>query len=256
MKPGFYSLIQFCPDATRAEGVNVGVVVGALGASPCIKLAGQNEQVKKRFGKDSFDEVRLEVEKRGLARRLAELSLQEMSELARFISLEAGRLVVLEPRPLMVTSTAEDAERLFVRLVDDPAPVRRSRGKAPKLDRFFEPLVSEKLVQRSVTVDIPLMGKSLHTDYAYRNGRQNFIKAHAFSADLDSAFASVSDIGSKGLLLAKHPGELESRLILVSDIEDTNSRTLIEAMLKDHQVRSVDIRDIDELVDEVRREAH
>jgi hypothetical protein len=255
--PGFYSLIQYRRDAVRAEGVNVGVVLGGEGQRIHVKLASQNEQVKKRFGKSSFDDTRLDFEKRGLGRRLEESNPTSAEQLLRFAALEAGRLVLLEPRPMMISELVRDAERLFEKLVADPDPVHRRRGRAPRLDGYFEPLVASRLVQKAVTVTIPITGKPLRSDYAYRNGRRNLIKAHEFSPEVDSAYSNASEIGSKGLLLANHPqGHVESRLILVADIEDLCMRKSIGDMLMDHQVRLVDVRELGEFVEEVRREAH
>ncbi len=255
--PGFYSLIQFCPDAVRAEGVNVGVLVGTAADGLVVRMAAQNEQVKKRFGKDSFDDGRLQVEKRGLARRLEEANPRSIDEVIQFSSLEAGRLVLLPPRPMTVSSPVADAEALFCKLVDDPEPVRRARIKGPKLEVYFDPLVASHLIEKSVTVTVPIVGKSLRSDYAYKNGRRNLIKACDFSLELESAFSNASDIGSKGLLLAKHPsGPLETRLIVISDIEDSVVRLAIRDLLFDHEVRLVDMRDISAFVEEVKREAH
>ena len=53
--PGYYSLVQFCPDYSRLEAVNVGLVLfceplAFLG----VRLVESNKRVARVFGKDSF----------------------------------------------------------------------------------------------------------------------------------------------------------------------------------------------------------
>jgi hypothetical protein len=112
-----YSIIQFRPDAARAEGVNVGVVV-ACPAKNVVKAAfsSDNEAAKRCFGKGALDEARLTSAKRALRNRLE--SLEPADRVLRsFIAQEAGELVLLDPRPIVIDDLDADLSNLFNELV-------------------------------------------------------------------------------------------------------------------------------------------
>ncbi len=55
-RKGYYSLIQFCPDPSRLEGVNIGVLVyspenGALK----FRITQKNQRIRKFFGQQNWD---------------------------------------------------------------------------------------------------------------------------------------------------------------------------------------------------------
>ena len=66
-QPGYYSLIQYCPDHSRLEAANVGVL---LFCPPLdfldIRLSEDSERLQRFFGKDSFDPGRVESAKKAL----------------------------------------------------------------------------------------------------------------------------------------------------------------------------------------------
>jgi hypothetical protein len=121
MNPGqsLYSIIQFRPDEARAEGVNVGVVV-ACPSSNVVKatFSANNVAVKNRFGAGAFDDGRLTSAKRALKNRI-ERTEPTQAALRTFISQEAGALVLLDPRPIVITDLDADIATLFGELVSE-----------------------------------------------------------------------------------------------------------------------------------------
>lgn len=68
---GYYSLIQYCPDLSKAESVNVGVLLFC----PDVKFidartSSGNDRVRRFFGGGSFDSARLQAAKKAIEVRL------------------------------------------------------------------------------------------------------------------------------------------------------------------------------------------
>src|SRR5262249_39446226 len=148
------------------------------------------------------------------------------------------------PRPMVVSHLDGEVLALFPRLVEDPEIARRER-RTPKPD--LSPIVKQ-LVRRSVPiqrrpeVSVPILDERLTADFAFENGARNLVKAVGLSGREENAMEEASDLGSKGLLLAKHPNPegLKSKLIVVADIDDRQLRQRVDRLLSDHDVRFVE----------------
>jgi hypothetical protein len=257
--PGFYSVVRFCPDIERGETVNVGVVLGSSGLGMRVRMAERNEYVKRRFGADAFDNTRLTLIKDGFAERLKEVE-PNAEALAAFGAAEAGKLQLSPPRPVVVTDLDGEVLALFQRLVEDPEIARRER-RTPKPD--LSPIVKQLVrrnvpIQRRPEVSVPILDEPLTADFAFRNGARNIVKAVGLSGREDNAMEEASDLGSKGLLLAKHPGVdgARSKLVIVADIDDQQLRHRVSLLLSDHEVRFVEANELAEFAEEIEREAH
>src|SRR5688572_28005390 len=70
-KKGYYSLIQFCPDASRLETVNVGVLLFCPDIQfIAARTAKGNQRAAKLVGRAGLDKASLNSAKRALERRL------------------------------------------------------------------------------------------------------------------------------------------------------------------------------------------
>jgi hypothetical protein len=257
--PGFYSVVRFCPDIERGEAVNVGVIVGAPGLGMRVRMAERNEYVKRRFGAEAFDNTRLALTKDGFAERLKEVE-PTAEAVAAFGAAEAGKLQLSPPRPMVVTNLDGEVLALFQRLVEDPEIARRER-RTPKPD--LTPIVRQLVrrnvpIQRRPEVSVPILDEPLTADFAFQNGARNLVKAVGLSGREENAMEEASDLGSKGLLLAKHPGAdgAKSKLIVVADIADQRLRQRVNRLLSDHEVRFVEADELPSFADEIEREAH
>lgn len=116
---GFYTIMQFCPDAERGECANVGVVVFPPEAEPTAELLGKgSELLQLRFPEEDVDEHRLTVSMRGLVERLRRARIRSPGDLKSFISKEAGALRLTAPRALIVEDGQKVVAELFQRLVE------------------------------------------------------------------------------------------------------------------------------------------
>ena len=255
---GFYSVVQFCPDPMRGEVVNVGVVVGSPSLGLHARMAERNEYVKLTFGAGAYDDTRLSFAKTGLVERLKEVE-PTFEGLGGFIAQESGQLVLTSPRPMIVRNLADDSVALFLRLVSDPE-VRRREGRARKPD--LAPVMRELRrknvpIQQRPEVTVPIIDEPLKADFAFKNGVRNLVKAVGISTREDAALDEASQLGSRGLLLAKHPGpEGASKLVIVADVEDQQLLGRVASLLADHEVRFVDAQQLAEFTAEVERVAH
>jgi hypothetical protein len=134
-QPGYYSLVQFCPDVSRLEAVNVGVVLFCPGiAFLDVQLTTSDERVAQVFGSEEFRPASLEAAKRALASRLRSEKYRPRSleEFQHFIDTRGNDLVLTPLRPVKVVQPAEELADLFRRLVERP-PGRKEchSGAAP-----------------------------------------------------------------------------------------------------------------------------
>lgn len=255
---GFYSVIQFCPDVARGEVVNIGLIVGSPALGMRVRMADRNEYVKRMFGADAYDDTRLSLAKAGLVERLKEVE-PTAEALAAFIAQESGQLQLTPPRPMVVNDLVDDVVSLFLRLVSDPEVQRRERRTAkPDLSSIIRDLQRKKVpLQRRPEVSVPILDEPLRADFAFRNGVRNLVKAVGMSAREETALEEASQLGSKGLLISRHPGpEGKSKLIVVAEIEDPQLLSRVNSLLLDHEVRLVDAEELPSFALEVEREAH
>jgi len=160
---------------------------------------------------------------------------------------------------LLADDTSADIDLLFQEVVgEDVEPRRRRAKRRPDLDPHFRRILASVPMKTDVHVAVPVLRRTLHADYSYKNGALNLIKGEGFAADPVRATANAVQLGTQGLMLSKHPSEdgLIYKLTVVADFEDSAVAADVETVLGDHSVRVVRMQDLEAYVDEVRREAH
>ena len=122
MKPtkGYYSLIQYCPDLSRLEAANIGVLLFCpdrlfLQA----RTTRDNRRIRHIFGREGHDWSQINSFKIGLEERLEveRPNIQNLDDLQRFIELRANQIQITTPRPMRVRNPDEDLAQLFQDLV-------------------------------------------------------------------------------------------------------------------------------------------
>lgn len=120
-KKGFYSLVQFCPDHSRMEAANVGVVLFVPDARFIkARMVRNNLRPARLLGRASFDSDWLNAAKASLESRLEMVkdTFLTFNDLVRFAATRANKLVLTPPRPVKVHQPEEELEKLFAELVD------------------------------------------------------------------------------------------------------------------------------------------
>lgn len=264
-KRGYYSLIQFCPDPSRAEAVNVGIALfcpdaGFLGA----RTAAGNRAAAKLVGRSGFDRAALNAAKRAIERRLEvdRASFQTLEDFQRFAETRANVLKFTAPRPVKVVEPEKELELLFQELVGGRPRQARQRAFLPPLDNLFRKLQQEGRARLDITVTVPLVGRRLHIPYAYRNGDLNLVKPQVFSSQEGPAVDLAMRLAVEGDLLQRHGAEKEgaSRLIVVPTFDPSDdgqvAKSRVRDILGEYHVRTIPEDQVDAFVAEVEQQAH
>lgn len=261
---GYYSVIQYCPDISRLEAANIGVLlfcpdVGSIRA----KTAAANERVAKFFGRDSFDAERLRAAKRAIERRIEidRDSFRTLEDLIRFINTRGNDILLTPPRPMRVVDVEQDLDALFKELVGGRARREPKQPVIPALDEIFQRPSLQGRVIRDHVVTVPTIGRCLKVRYAYRNGTLNLVKPYRFSALEERATSAAMRFAIEGDLLQRHRENGEERkLIVVSAFDnlstDASLRRRVDGVLKEYDVRVVHEDAIESFGREVETQAH
>lgn len=122
MKPkrGYYSLVQFCPNPSRLEAVNVGVVLFCPEAEFLdARTSSSNRRAEQLVGRGNLERAALNAAKRSIERRLEvdRESFKNVEDLRKFIDTRGNSLKLTESRPVKVVDPAEELEKLYEELV-------------------------------------------------------------------------------------------------------------------------------------------
>jgi hypothetical protein len=261
---GYYSLIQYCPDQSRLESVNIGVVL----LCPELrflqtKVTGSNKRIAKFFGRNSFDADAVALAKATIETRIeyggAELSTIE--DLERFIVTRANAVLLTPPRPIRVDDPVEDLETLYVDLVGGKDSRRPARVAWDELEEVFEqPDLSWK-IRRDVQIVLPVLRRKFVVPYAFQNGRLNLIKPVDVPASETRALQVTGAVALEGDLLHKHPTPENARLIAVlrfssRSVAEPDMRRPVLDLFEEYRIRTFEMDDLPRLVQEIRETAH
>jgi len=259
---GYYSLIQFVPDAGRAEGANVGIaIVCPADGSFYVLVSENNEAPGRRFGKGSFDDTRLTVAKRAIAERLRHdlAAAPNLDGLLRSGALEGNSLVVSAPRSVAVAeSVAVTARELHDELV---YLHERRRDRAHLPDSAW---LVNYLEQRNVPISkpgqvlIPVTEEPLKVAFAYVNGANHFVHPQGFSKNRHTALEQAKGVGAQGRLLYHHSEGRTRRdkLVVFARFESVDHADTVREIFDGMDVRMVAEDDAKEFADEVFEVAH
>ena len=265
---GYYSVIQFCPDRSRMEAANIGVLLFAESLEFLdTRLVSGNDRIRRFFGND-FDldlpsinaakkmlEHRFEVERRELGQK---------AELELFLRRFANEIVFTPLRPVRVENPTVELAQLFEELVGSRVrrdPVVKAIERHPAIrQRFEQPDIASKL-QRNVTTQIPVLGDELKADYGYQNGRFNLIQIKEFMQQQSGALIrEAKSIAADGHLIYKHPDHRrqEQQLVIVACFSESalEHRDRIANLMAEHDVQFFPETEVDRLANIILTTAH
>jgi hypothetical protein len=264
-KRGYYSLVQFCPNPSRAESVNLGVILfcpdaGFLAA----RIAEGNNAPAKLVGRENIDRAALNAAKRAIERRLEvdRASFQTLEDIQRFVNTRANVLKLTQPRPVKVHEPDKEILELFNELVGGRARLRHKRVVLPILDDLFHRLEKQGRARLDFSVTVPLLGRLLRVPYAYKNGTFNLVKPQSFANQEASAIDVAMRLAVEGDLLRRHIdddlGRKQLVIIPTFQLSDNGQemKERVAKILEDYQIRVVPESDIDAFAAQVEQEAH
>lgn len=261
---GYYSVVQYCPDASRLEAANIGVVllcpdIGFVRA----RTAAGNDRVRRFFSGQSIDLDRVNAAKRAIVRRV-EIegdSLRTPEDLIRFMDTRGNDIVLTPPRPVKVVDPEKEIGTLFDELVGGRVGGTGRRPLLPELDRIFRRPSLESRVLFDQRVEVPVLHRPLRAPYAYRNGVTNLVKPQRFGPDDKHATTAAIRLAVEGDLLRRHPvGDEQHRLIVVPVTDASASTTGLEqrvdSILGEYDVQVVHRHELADFAREVENTAH
>lgn len=264
---GYYSLIQFCPDPSRAETVNIGVLLFCP-EKDFIRAQTSlgNRRIERFFKRGSFNPDQVNAAKKAIEARL-ELEPEQfktLDDLQRFIDTRANQIVITQPRSMRVEDPEQDLQDLHEELVGDGPQLAMEPAALPELpilDQTFKQLApTSSRVQLNVTFVVPVIKREIRAKYAYQNHFFNLVRPASFSGDENRATNAAMLLAIEGDLIKRHSGESgqEARLIVVSASADEKAADRIEArvapLFQDYEVRFVRRGQIDEFAREVEHD--
>jgi hypothetical protein len=178
---GYYSLIQYCPDLSRLEAVNVGVLLFC--PEPHFLTARTTDSIKRIrrfFGSEDGDFQQIKAEVSAVEDRLTTAGdhIHTTQELDRFIATRGNAVQLTPPRPMKVVHPVQDLEALFQRLVGGKAGPRRQGGQslALKLKEVLTEQSVAPFIKTEVPVAVPTLHETLTMPFGFQNGRFNLIQ--------------------------------------------------------------------------------
>lgn len=263
MKPlkGYYSLIQYCPDRSRQEVANIGLVVYVpeihfLSA----KLSRSNARMRHFFGHNSIDNQRINFLKSSIENRLTieKDRFTSFDDFEKFVNTRANELILTTPRPIKIGDPQQDTNALFQELIGERARARTSRKLFPHLDHTFRDRLKDRM-HFDLSVEVPFANRTIQIPYAYRNGVNNLIRPQAFGPN---AADTGLRLAAEGELLQKYPEENAEprKLILLPKIERVTAPALLRSSLTElfnrFDIRTVWEDQLERFEAEVEKEAH
>jgi hypothetical protein len=255
---GYYALVQYCPDSSRAEGANVGVILFAPELRFIdVRSSRSSDRVRRFFTGRQLDLPRIDAAKQALESRirLYRDDFKTVKDLEQFAATRANELRIIAPRPIVVTEPERQLVELFDELVGDRARKEPTRRVIRDLEEAFRRPQLEPRMQFNVRLEVPIVGRELVAPYAYTNGRMNLIVPRRFNSEV-TAMDSAMRLAVEGDLLHNR---LNKNLIVIGDLAPTLESILdlrFEQLFGDFQTRYVPRARIPEFVQEVDAQAH
>jgi hypothetical protein len=250
----YYALIQYCPDPSRLEAVNIGVLVscpqeGILKA----RVTESTLRIRKMFGQQDLELFK--SAQKAIQSRLEHESFHSLEDLQKFIGKRANSIQISPLRPLRISDLNADLRRLYERLVSKES-ARRPRIDAQLASTFRDAGV-EGLLRQSVSVQIPHLQRPIRMPYGYRNGRFNLIEPVQFTGDL---LANAGKRAVEGQLLYENPDQTlgDLRLVVVAKFPeeiDISGRQLVHDIFDRHQVKMHTFENMGPLIRDIRESA-
>jgi len=255
---GYYSLIQFCPDLSRLEGVNIGLALYSLSEKRVlVQITRDNHRIRRFFGNQDWRLINRG--KTSIRNQLASQQFPGIEEFEAYISKRANFIQLTAPRAMRITDPRTDINELYDRLVGRDHVERKRRINGDLTKRLSEAGVMD-MVEKSVDVEIPEVKKSIRVPYGYQNGRFNLISPVQFDADPEMIIGKTGKSAIEGQLLYKnrHPAFGEMQLVVVAGFDpqvEASTQDFVKRTLQEHNVELYSFENLGPLLNDIRRSA-
>lgn len=117
MKRGYYSVIQYMPDAARAECINVGVVLHcpSVNKFPSVRIDPVCRRARRLLGGNPQPAAV------SMGDRIGHEKWKDVDDFQHFVDTRANAIRLTDPRPIKITkSAAAEVDKLYEELVVEP----------------------------------------------------------------------------------------------------------------------------------------
>ncbi len=181
MIKGYYCIIQYCPDLSRMEAANIGVILFCPEVRFIrAKTAAGNDRLRRFFGPEPRDWERIALIKSSVEKRLESDAgaFRTLADLEHFRQTRANDIQLTPPRSLLVEKPESELDRLFELLVGGRAKTTTRESAAPikrKLSVEFKRAKVEHFLRENLSIEVPVFHRRIEVPYGYQNGRFNLL---------------------------------------------------------------------------------
>ncbi len=260
---GYYSIIQYCPDASRLETVNLGVALFCPELRFLeVKFGRRRTQVSQLFGKQDWEFV--DLQQSAIEERLEgdREMFQTLGDFQTYVSRRANALIMTNPRPVKVEDPILELDHLLGRLVGASS---QRQHRAPRIDKqlgtVFQDAGVVSRLRPNVTVAPPSLPKPVKVPFAYRNGRLNLIEPVSFEGKSAGAVfraASVKAVEGEYVNEYRESDYGDLNFVVVAKFAAGQERELktVKEVLGRHRVEMHEFGELESLIHDIRRHAH
>lgn len=261
---GWYSVIQYCPNPSRAEAANVGVLLACPEKNFIRAVTSRgNDRIRRFFKKELAPQEieRINAAKRSIERRVENEApyLRGLRDLERFIHSRAHSLVMTNPRELRVNDPESELRALYQELVGGRGMHRQEQQRPETLiylDQAFSRLKHEgREIHFNVSVPVPVINVPFRAPYTYQNGAFCIVCTIVPHESANATASQALKLASIGKLI-KGRSDQPSRLIVASSLDgEEKLESRLQAVFRDHETDFFNSNRIPELVEKVEHEA-
>ncbi|QEH31800.1 hypothetical protein OJF2_02650 [Aquisphaera giovannonii] len=259
-RPGYYSIIQFCPDLSRLEAANVGVILFCPESSFLeARVSPDNSRIQKFFGKQSFDWTRVNSYKAAVQERLERegAEFRKPEDLEAFARRHGNAIQITAPRPVTVGDPARDLDQLFEEVVGVRKRPNSAGGFRRQLARKLGQAQLGRKLRRDIELEVPGLQKRIEVPFGYKNGRFNLIQPVSFRSDDPAQVVRTASVHAvEGIALYREPdprlGDLQ--LVVVGNFASSrrDTRDRVGRILHQGAVQLYASSEVDDLIADIQ----
>lgn len=232
MLQGYYSLVQYCPDWTRLEVCNIGVMLFCPERQYLdVAMTRKNARIHAIFGKKhSLAHVRTFKESFAERIRAERESLSGLDDLKKFISRRANSFLITEPRSIAVGEPEAELAELFSEIFGETPKQEKTKRESAK-ERLYQALerklgkdLDQRVARRFPPIEVPVPGfhRTIRPCAGFQNGSFNIVINERLAPE--NSFTRMSC----NLMIGRFFHETESeywgkqRLVILAETENSS----------------------------------
>ncbi len=240
MSQGYFSLIQYCPDWTRLEVCNLGVMLFCsepqfLDVAMTRRYA---TRIHKIFGRDhSLEHVKMFKDIFAERIRVEKSRLCNLEALKSFIAKRANSFLITEPRSIDVRDPARELADLFKEIFGETTK-SESKKRVSTKERFYQALemalgadLDRRVVRNLPQMEVPVPGfhRTIRPCAGYLNGSFNIVVSERLTPE--NSFTKMSCNLIAGKFFRETPSKYwgTQRLVILAE---TNHSAEVEEQVE------------------------